>query len=854
MASPLNSDPISTLYVDSDPDRAESVRSALRDTHPCVALDTVPSRAAADRSLAAEPRDCVVVRADLHGVDAVQFLATVRDRSPSTATILCGDEHSPDLLRRVRAAGIDAYVHDGSADHVSVLGDHVVASATEPSSAAPEADAPDDRRSAGDAPASTDRQRRERELERYEAMVETVRDGLYVLDEAGRFVAVNRAFVELVGRPRTELVGAHATAVTSEETHEEVNALLESASADGGGDVTYETTLETPRGEVPVETNISSFPLGDGESGRVGVVRDISERRRREEQLASLNETAQALATAETSQEVSELAVRAAAETLDLPVSDIKLYDERGELVVTARTEAAADLVGEGSLFASDADLPWEVYATSSSAAFDDLPAERDVSETPLRSAILLPIGKYGVFVTGETEPNAFSETDVVLANILVANVRAALERTDREERLRERTAELEARTETLERVNRINDVIRDMTRALTEATSREEIEEVVCTQLANAEPYRFAWIGEQETVGGELVPVASAGVGRGYLDDITVTAAADEPTGRGPAGRALRTHEPQVQNDFHTDPPFEPWRAQALKRGLRAGISIPLVYKETLYGVLNLYAGAPGVFDELEVEVLGELGRTIGFAINALERRKALVGDQAVELEFRIDDPSVPPVTHVADTEGRFSLDALVEQGDGTIRSFFVVDGVDPDTVLSQATQMPYISDANLLAERDDGYLYEATLEDESFFATLLGYGAHPTAFTATDDRATLTVELPRTGDIRAFLEMFLQAYDGVELVARRELDRPIQTESEFRALYRERLTDRQEEVLRTAFVAGFFDWPRRATGREVAEILDVSQPTVNRHIRKGEHELFSLVFGSDETDDPDA
>jgi putative methionine-R-sulfoxide reductase with GAF domain len=373
---------------------------------------------------------------------------------------------------------------------------------------------------------------------------------------------------------------------------------------------------------------------------------------------------------------------------------------------------------------------------------------------------------------------------------------------------------------------------------------------QVVCTQLANAEPYRFAWIGEQETVGGELVPVASAGVERGYLDDVTVTTG-EEPTGQGPAGRALRTHEPQVQNNFHTDPPFEPWRAQALKRGLRAGISIPLVYKETLYGVLNLYANSPGVFDELEVEVLGELGRTIGFAINALERRKALVGDQAVELEFRIDDPSVPPATYVADSEGRFSLDALVERGDGTVRSFFVIAGVDPDAVLSRAAQMPHISDANLLAERDDGFLYEATLEDESFFGTLLDHGAHPTAFTATADGATLTVELPRTGDIRAFLETFLQAYDGVELVARRELDRPIQTESEFRAFYRERLTERQEEVLRTAFVAGFFDWPRRATGNEVAEILGVSQPTVNRHIRKGEHELFSLVFGDREADD---
>lgn len=946
----MNTDAVSTLYVDSDPERAESVRSALRETHPEVDLAVAETRSAAEATLSEAAVDCVVARTDLSDADAVAFLSAVRERWPAVTTVLFGEDHSPELFRRVRDAGVDEYVRDAGGDSASVLGDYLVAARADRSDGtgirpepyldtlldiasdvvltideesvvrfanpavedvlgyAPEElegeplttvmpeemraahreglrryletnerrldwddvelparhedghevplsiafnelETGDGRRFLGIARDVTDRKRRERELERYEAMLETVRDGVYVLDASSRFIDVNPAFAELVGKSRAELVGEPASTVTGRAVNEEVEELHESLCRGEMDDVTYETTLSTPVGEVPVESHISLFPLGDGEHGRIGVVRDVSERRRREEQLASLNETAQALTAAQTAEEVSELAVRAAAETLGLSVSAIELYDGAGELVTAAKTRAAAELVGDDSLFGPETDALWDAYATDSTAVFDDVPAEPEIPETstPLRSAIVVPIGKYGVFVTGETEPGAFTETDVALTNILVANVRAALERTDREETLRERKAELEARTETLERVHRINDVIRKLTRALTEASSREEIEQVVCTQLANAEPYRFVWIGEQETVDGELVPRASAGVERGYLADITVTSG-DEPTGQGPAGRAIQTHEVQVQNDLHADPPFEPWRAEALQRGFRASITVPLVYRDSLYGVLNLYAGDPGVFDELEVNVLAELGRTIGFAINALERRKAIVSDQAVELEFRIEDPSVPPATHVSDSEGTFALDALVEQGDGTIRSFFVVTGVDPETVLSQAAQMPNISDANLLSEYDDGHLFEATLEDESFFGTLLSYGAHPTGFTATADEATLTVELPRTGDVRAFLDMFLNAYDGVELVARRELDRPIQTRSEFRALYRERLTDRQEEVLRTAYFAGFFDWPRRATGKEVAEILGVSQPTVNRHVRKGEYELFSLVFGDDD------
>jgi len=49
---------------------------------------------------------------------------------------------------------------------------------------------------------------------------------------------------------------------------------------------------------------------------------------------------------------------------------------------------------------------------------------------------------------------------------------------------------------------------------------------------------------------------------------------------------------------------------------------------------------------------------------------------------------------------------------------------------------------------------------------------------------------------------------------------------------------------VLRTAYFAGFFEWPRQSTGEEVAEMLDVTQPTVNRHLRLGQQRLLAQLF----------
>lgn len=53
--------------------------------------------------------------------------------------------------------------------------------------------------------------------------------------------------------------------------------------------------------------------------------------------------------------------------------------------------------------------------------------------------------------------------------------------------------------------------------------------------------------------------------------------------------------------------------------------------------------------------------------------------------------------------------------------------------------------------------------------------------------------------------------------------------------------LTDRQQEALEAAYRAGYFDWPRESTAEEVADVLDISPPTLHAHLRKAEGQLFA-------------
>lgn len=59
--------------------------------------------------------------------------------------------------------------------------------------------------------------------------------------------------------------------------------------------------------------------------------------------------------------------------------------------------------------------------------------------------------------------------------------------------------------------------------------------------------------------------------------------------------------------------------------------------------------------------------------------------------------------------------------------------------------------------------------------------------------------------------------------------------------------LTGRQREVLEAAYLAGFLGQPRETTGEELAAMLGVSQPTVNRHLRLAQQRLMEQLFSTD-------
>jgi len=139
----------------------------------------------------------------------------------------------------------------------------------------------------------------ERILKRYERLVETVGDGMYALDSDGHFMTVNNGLMEMTGYSREGLLGEHISIILDDDAVDAGRQLVRQMyDEDQMTAETKEVTVHPKNGEpYPGEAQIALLPFDEDFRGTVGVVRDITERKRREQELERQNERLEAFAS-----------------------------------------------------------------------------------------------------------------------------------------------------------------------------------------------------------------------------------------------------------------------------------------------------------------------------------------------------------------------------------------------------------------------------------------------------------------------------------------------------------------------------------------------------------------------------
>jgi PAS domain S-box-containing protein len=658
-----------------------------------------------------------------------------------------------------------------------------------------------------------DRLERERELERYETLIDTVDDGIYSLDEDLRFSFVNDALCEMVGRSREDLLGTPASEFLGDGERalaDEMRERVVSGDTDIGS---VEGMIMTPDGDtVHLEARYRLYPEPDGEyRGSVGVIRDVTERVEREQELR-------------TARQFNEELVENA------PFGMFRLDED---LRITYENSRAEEIIGlPDDKEASDAigtkihELP-PIIETGQADLFTRLKEGEPIEfDFPFESIY----GKEAYF-TGRSVP-LYRDGEFDGA-ILMA--------TDISER-RQQERQLEQQRDELETLNRINDLLLEITRELLEGRTRKQIERTVCERLAGSELYQFAWIGELEGDGSQLVARVSAGVDDDYAEVVTVTADETE-TGQGPGGRALRTGEVQVSQNIRTDPTFEPWREAALDRGIQSAAAVPLLHGGTTYGCLAVYTTRPLGFSQREQAAFKILGKAVGFAIHAIETRRLLFADAVLELEFRLADADQFLIRHTERFECELSVEGYVATKSGGWLLYVDVQGASPAAVCEAANDLDDPERVRVVRDSGDEGLVEYRFGESPLLGSLAEAGVKLRSAVADGGTGRLVVEAPQDADVRELADRVRDVYPDAELVAQRERDRSV-VEFDVPGGPIETLTDRQREALETAYHAGYFEWPRESTAQEVAESMGIAAPTLNRHFRRAQKQLLSAFF----------
>jgi len=654
----------------------------------------------------------------------------------------------------------------------------------------------------------TRRKERERALERYETIVETVEDGIYVVDEDGYFTAVNEAYESLVGHSRERLLGSHASLVIDDEDTLDAAREIEAALAAGErSTASLEAELTTPDGEVRVGE--ATFALMDAEEGheRVSVVRDVTERKERERALERY-------------------------ETIVETVGDgIYAVDDEGRFVLV--NDGFCDLTGydRSELLGAHATTIHDDEITPRAEAMADkvVRGERDVGRIELDVHT-----KSGDTVRCENRLSPFPMGDSYGRCGVTRDISARLERE----------RELLSQRKQLAALNNLNHVVRDITEAVIERSTRDEIETAVCDRIAATSSYRFAWVGEADRASETVTYRTGAGLD-GYLDDVTISLDPDDERGDGPTGRAFRTGEIQTTRDVETDPRFEPWRDHAVEYGVRSSAAVPIRHEETTYGVLSVYADRPDAFEETERAVLDQLGEVVGHAIAATERKRALMSDEVVELQFRL--PNLFETLGIQSTDaGPITIDHATPIRDEAYLVYGTATPDAVDTVQAIVETLPHWESVTF-REGDGEVGFEARLTEPPVLSAVASLGGTVERATIEDGTYDMTIYVPTSVDVRQVIDTVTDAYPTINLLKRRQRTRNTETTTQVRRVLESDLTDRQLTSLQAAYYAGFFEWPRDASGEDVADSLGVAPPTFHQHLRKAESKVFDRLLSTE-------
>jgi hypothetical protein len=304
--------------------------------------------------------------------------------------------------------------------------------------------------------------------------------------------------------------------------------------------------------------------------------------------------------------------------------------------------------------------------------------------------------------------------------------------------------------------------------------------------------------------------------------------------------GDAVRTGEMQLVRNARDEGRAAELREDGQSVGYRAAAVIPVSHQGMVYGVLGVCSERADAFAEKEREVLGQLGDVIGHAIAAVDRKRALMSDEVVELGIRL--PQLVDGSLASD--GLVTIDRVTPVGGDEHLVYGTATGGAIAVMRTLRDDRPGWGELRTFDERDGEVRFEQRLADPPMTSIVADHGGNFKHGVIEDGEYSTTIQFPPGTNVRRVVDRIQEAYLNVRVVSQQQVSRENPSSRHVLDALAEDLTERQRMALEAGYFGGFFEWPRHRSGEEIAESLDIGASTFHQHIRKAERKLLDVAF----------
>jgi diguanylate cyclase (GGDEF)-like protein len=159
---------------------------------------------------------------------------------------------------------------------------------------------------------------------------------------------------------------------------------------------------------------------------------------------------------------------------------------------------------------------------------------------------------------------------------------------------------------------------------AIIRSSSPDQLFQSVCDAAIDSGGMTTAVVLMPEPGTDQLKPRAMAGAGREVTFKTVISTDPDKPEGQGLNGRAFRSCEPQVTDDFLKDERTRYWHSMVrTKTRMKSAAAVPVLRDGRSIGTLHLCSRERNAFDDEIIGLLVRMADNVSYALQTFEKEE---------------------------------------------------------------------------------------------------------------------------------------------------------------------------------------------------------------------------------------